>query len=131
MVIRNIDTILSLLCDANYRRSKRRIDVGDVRSVVKDAWRCGVSYRSGGWVANAYKYPATTVAVAACRVHDSVYLKLGVHNARKSSSEVTWFGPLSCRPTHIHDWVQGVMENPDRMLSGWHQLEKGVVPVED
>ena len=101
----------------NYRRRTRTISMRDVAQVLREALHDGVGYHSGGTVARSYDYPASTAAVAAVRLDGSVAaqllgtvmdstfaIKFGSHDAHRNASQVTWFGPHSCREADLMAW---------------------------
>ena len=89
----------------NYRRRTRTISMRDVAQVLREAARDGVGYHSGGTVARAYDYPASTAAVAAVHLADGTSaIKFGSHDAHRDRSQVTWFGPRSCRDGDLPAW---------------------------
>jgi hypothetical protein len=111
-----VGSLYYAISKANYRRRVRRIDMSDVAQALREARRSGIGYVSGGTVANAYKYPASTAAVAAVRIPGGYYVRAGSHDARRGSSQVTWFGPDSCRERHLRGWRE--QQTRETLLAG-------------
>lgn len=90
----------------NYRRRTRRLSETDVRQVLAEAREDQYGWTSGGTVARAYDYPASTAAVAAIRLDDCTFaIRFGVADAHRDHSRVTWFGPHDKRDESVCRWL--------------------------
>jgi hypothetical protein len=121
-----LNAVTDAVSKANGSRRARLISMPDVARAIADAQREGLGYVVGGLVAQGYNYQAITSAVAALRHDQSVWLLVGVKDAHRSSSPVTWFGARSVSPldlalfqrTRTTEWLQ---------RNGWLQLSPETV----
>lgn len=117
-----IDKIRAEMNRVNKGRRLRYLSLEDVHRAVRSAMDDGIGYRSGGRVSSSYRWQVTTPAVVAVALENGTYaVKFGAHDARISSSPVTWFGPVSVRPRHMQEWLESIRSNCS-LLSDWIRL---------
>lgn len=104
--------VLAEMRRVNSGRRIRRIDLYDIGRCIREAHSYGIGYTTGGKVANTYRYPATTAAVAVLRSGRNYYVRFASINAKRDSSIVTWFGPVSEKTIHLKAWVAKMTAYP-------------------
>lgn len=124
--------IRNAMHQVNYRRRTRWVRERDVIEVLREACEAEYGWTSGGIVANAYDYPASTAAVAAIKLDNLTFaLRFGTCDAHRAHSRVTWFGPSSKRHSAVCRWLSGVQAewkvNGKRPDGDWILLTRGEV----
>jgi hypothetical protein len=95
------------LFQENYKRSQRRLNYADVIQVLRECISDNnFGEVNGGTVANAYNYPATTVACVGWRTRNKIILRIGCRRANSNASPVTWAGITSVRDAHVQTFVE-------------------------
>jgi hypothetical protein len=99
------------LAEVNARRRVRYLTEVDVARAISSARESGFAVVTGGLVSGSYKYPATTACVAAVKVPGGFALLFGSTDAHETSSQVTWLGIRSCRPSHVKAWRENFIKS--------------------
>lgn len=107
----NSDNITNELNRVQQGQRARTLGEKEVQWAIDQAREIGVAYRTGGTVANAYRYPAYTTAVVAVRAGDDVWYRAARVNAK--GSPVTWAGIASTRDRDAHAWAEKFTPGPE------------------